>query len=685
MRRGQLLIPAALIIGATFSLPAAGQRESYSFVSYVGPDVALLSTASDEEAARINTPVLSGDRVVTGAGSRAEVVLASGNVVRVDVRTELRFDRMSRTYESDDDRDLLVLLKGAVAAEIRTPETGERAFRLDTDDATIVVEGRGHVRVDVGRRGTDVYVLSGEAEVVGRGGQALVRAGQYALVLGDSGIDVESVDGPRDRFARFVDERSDRRPQGGGATWVASDYEYESSLAGFDDNGSWVYASSSDSWCWRPTVAADWRPYTYGYWRWTPGGLTWVSYEPWGWLPYHYGSWWWENSYGWVWSPGAAYAPAWVYWSYSPSYVGWCPMGYYGHGQDRSRRRHGGHDGGDFRVPYHRGRVQVSQVDPRGWNYTSLPRIGGHLDPSRDILHGERVPFKPTDTAIISTSPLRIERGAGPAPAVVRDALRKVAQPAVFRGAVPVNEGLTAFLRRDPALTPAAERELRRVLVPARRDEALHPATLETLRPPGAAVSRGTGASASRGDDWRAPTSSNREPVLRGGTPPRREPLSDNGWRSPASPAPRDLSPRPTESAGPSDTGWRAPRATETLRAPQTPARRGVEGDWREAPSRAPVLRSGGAGAAPRREVAPRVSGPEAAPQRFERPAPRYEAPARVNAAPRYAPAPAPHVAAPAPAPRVAVPAPAPHAAAPPPARAPHAAAAPRSEAPKQH
>ena len=660
MRRGQHLTPAALIIGAVLSLPAAGQRESYSFVSYAGADVALLSSASDEETARINTPVLSGDRLVTGAGSRAEVVLASGNLVRFDLKTELRFDRMVRTYESDDDRDLLVLLRGAVAAEIRAPETGERAFRLDTDDATVVVEGRGHVRVDAGRRGTEVYVLSGEAEVIGRGGQAVLRAGQYAFIQGTNEIEVQNIEPPRDRFTRFVDERSDRRPQGGGATWVASDYEYESSLASFDDNGSWVYASSSDRWCWRPAVAADWRPYTYGTWRWTPCGLTWVSYEPWGWLPYHYGSWFWESAYGWLWRPGSAYAPAWVYWSYSPSYVGWCPIGYYGHADDRSTRNPRGGDGGAHRIPHFRGRVDLTRIDTRGWNYAPSTRLGGRLDPSRDILRGEHVPFRPGETGIISTSPLRIEKGSAPASVAVRDAVRKISQSPVSRNPLPVNEGLTAILRRDANLTPAAEQELRRSLVPLRARETLRPVSPDALLQP-----RGGEAAPARGDDWRMTTSRGRA-ISRVDVPSSRkpDPVRENGWRSPASTAPRDLSPRPTEVAGQNDTGWRAPRAADGLRARETPVKRSADGDWREVPSRAPVSRSEPSEVAPRRDVRSPVLGPEAAPHRTER------------MAPRSAPAPGPHAAAVAPAPREPEPAPAP---------APRAPAAPRNESPRPH
>jgi hypothetical protein len=91
--------------------------------------------------------------------------------------------------------------------------------------------------------------------------------------------------------------------------------------------GSWVTVSNRHAW--RPRVAADWSPYRHGRWAYTPSGLTWSSYEPWGWVPYHYGSWDYTPGWGWAWYPGQVYAPAWVYWYWGPSYVGWVPFGYY--------------------------------------------------------------------------------------------------------------------------------------------------------------------------------------------------------------------------------------------------------------------------------------------------------------------------------------------------------------------
>ena len=101
------------------------------------------------------------------------------------------------------------------------------------------------------------------------------------------------------------------------------------SIGGFYDElspyGEWVDCRYGE--CWAPRgVGAGWQPYTNGEWIYTRYGWTWVSDDPWGGNPYHYGTWAFVDRYGWVWVPGTVWAPAWVTWSYSDSYVGWAPM-----------------------------------------------------------------------------------------------------------------------------------------------------------------------------------------------------------------------------------------------------------------------------------------------------------------------------------------------------------------------
>jgi hypothetical protein len=617
-------IPVLLLAGALLAPgQARAQRESYTYLSFVGPEVSLVSPADEDSAARLNMPVLPGDVLVTGSGSRVEAVLSDGNVVRLDGRSELRFERLNRTYESDDDRTILVLARGSVAVEVREVAP-DRALRLDTDDATIVSPARSFFRGDAGRRGTEVYVLTGRVELNGRGGRVLVRAGEYAYVSADTDVEVEAAAVPRDRFTRFLEERYDRTDRRDVKRYVDSEYSYDFDAADFESNGTWVYVPSAGTTCWRPNVPPDWTPYSLGTWRRTPAGLTWVSYEPWGWLPYHYGMWAWDPDLGWYWIPGNLYAPAWVYWSYGDDWTGWCPVGWYGGGYYdtyyRSTRPTYGNERGGPWLPNLRGKVEVTQIDRRGWNFAPTSRIGSRLE-SRDVTRGDRIPFPRGTTVVVTSAPLRVERGAAPSVSVP-EAIRRTASEAAAR---PGSErGLTSILRRYRVLDPAGQEELRRVVRPS-REFGGRTTPADAPRPRESAGSwRDGGPRAARSD----------------GSPVReRTGRTDEGWRSSTSVLPVPVERRGGDSrerAG--DSGWRAPAPRVIDRSSERPVARGSE-----APARG--------GSAP--------SGREA-PARSE---PVHSSPAPVHSAPAYsAPAPAP----------VSAPAPAPAA---PPAQAPAAAA----------
>jgi hypothetical protein len=617
-------IPVLLLAGALLaSAPARAQREAYTYLSFVGPEVSLVSPADEDAAARINMPVLPGDVLVTGSGSRVEAVLSDGNVVRLDGRSELRFERLNRTYESDDDRTILVLARGSVAVEVRELAP-DRALRLDTDDATIVSPARSYFRVDAGRRGTEVYVLTGRVELNGRGGRVLVRAGEYAFVSGDTAVEVETAGVPRDRFTRFLEERYDRADRRDVKRYVGSEYSYDFDAADFESNGTWVYVPSAGTTCWRPNVPPDWTPYSLGTWRWTPAGLTWVSYEAWGWLPYHYGTWAWDPVIGWYWIPGNLYAPAWVYWSYGDDWSGWCPVGWYGGYYDSyyrsSRPTYGNERGGPW-LPNLRGKVEVTSIDRRGWNFAPTARLGSRLE-TRDVTRGDRVPFPRGATVFVTSAPLRVDRGTGPSVSVP-EAIRRTSSSdgAVRPGA---NPGLTSILRRDHVLDAAGQEELRRVARPSREFGGRATVADVPRSRESAGSWRQTGARAVRSD----------------GTPVReRNVRSDEGWRASTTVLPVPVERRGGETrerAG--DSGWRAPAPRVIDRSAERPVTQGSD-----APAR--------------HDSAP--SGREA-PARSE---PVHSAPAPVQSAPAYsAPAPAP-VSAPAPAP-AAAPAQAPAAAA---------------------
>lgn len=90
--------------------------------------------------------------------------------------------------------------------------------------------------------------------------------------------------------------------------------------------GHW-FTYGNDGWCWSPyETRFGWRPYSDGSWAYTDAGWTWMSNEPFGWATDHYGRWIFDDDYGWVWIPGAEWAPAWVAWRESSDWIGWAPL-----------------------------------------------------------------------------------------------------------------------------------------------------------------------------------------------------------------------------------------------------------------------------------------------------------------------------------------------------------------------
>ncbi len=488
-----------LALSAAFlALPAIAQREGYSYVSYTGPDVALISDSEDENSVRANMPVLPGDRLETGSASRVEVILADGNILRIDGRSSLRLDRIAATYETSDTRNLFILDRGAISIENRSTPPSGNVTRIDTENATVLLPVRGLFRIDTGRRGTEVYVQSGRAEVLSRSGKTTLYAGDYAYVDEHDDIDADRWGFPRDRFTRFIEERRQRVPERR-PEYVDADYGYDYYASDLDSYGNWVHVTGTGQYAWRPTVTADWSPYSQGYWRYTPGGLFWVSYEPWGWLPYHYGNWSFQAGFGWCWFPASYFSPAWVYWTYTPSWVGWCPIGYYNYRPHYySRYRAWGYEGRSGHYAHLWGRVDVTRIDRHGWNFSSVHRMGARLERA-DIVRGDRVDFKGERIGVVATAPLRIERvSRGTVAASVQDAIRRVPMegargpatvesrgghggPGGGRPSSAINENLTALLSKDADLSAPVQEELKRSVVRTGQDPFYKPLAPEGL------------------------------------------------------------------------------------------------------------------------------------------------------------------------------------------------------------
>jgi hypothetical protein len=302
----------------------------YGYFRVVEGSATVTPAGSDEsgDPAGVNQPILAGDHLaVSGGRSRVEIILADQNILRVDGRSELVFERLAASPDRDDRATVVRLLSGNVQLIVTQDSLGDELPRIETPNASIYTQDYGSYRITSDQGWTQIVVRRGSAQVVTDGASSRVRADEEA-VIDDQDPDRRPTvreAGAFDSLERWGRQLDDEYASADLGDYVDENLRYQAApLARY---GAWVTINGGHYW--RPQVDASWRPYWHGRWVYTPAGMTWISSEPWGWVPYHYGSWDYVPGYGWVWQPGYVWSPAWVYWYWGPSYVGWCPTGYY--------------------------------------------------------------------------------------------------------------------------------------------------------------------------------------------------------------------------------------------------------------------------------------------------------------------------------------------------------------------
>ncbi|MES1241708.1 MAG: DUF6600 domain-containing protein [Acidobacteriota bacterium] len=329
--RNLVRVGFALGLLALAAGPAAADRdESYGYFRAIDGSATLIQAGSGTRTpAEVNQPVMAGDRILVPGSSRVEVVLPDRNILRLDGGTEVTLEQLAASPDRDDPTTVLRLHDGNLLLTVIADSLGDQLPRVDTPNASVYPQAYGTYRITSSQdRWTEVTVRRGKAEVTTDRGSEIVRADETGIVDGGdryASVEVESA-ASYDNLERWADHLEDEaRYASTNDDYVDDDLRYQAApLARY---GAWISVGGRSYW--RPRVTVGWQPYSQGRWAYTPAGLTWVSYEPWGWVPYHYGSWDYLPSYGWVWQAGRTWAPAWVYWYWGPSYVGWCPTGYY--------------------------------------------------------------------------------------------------------------------------------------------------------------------------------------------------------------------------------------------------------------------------------------------------------------------------------------------------------------------
>ncbi|HZF11463.1 MAG TPA: FecR family protein [Thermoanaerobaculia bacterium] len=648
--------------------PAAGG--AYGYFRTIEGDATLIPAGDGERSAatpaEINRPVLPGDRIQVAERGRVEIVLPDRNLLRLDGGSEVVLDQLAGdTDGASGGSTRISLAEGNFQLVVVEDALGDALPRIDTPNASIYVQYPGTYRItSTADQGgwSSVVVRRGSVEVVTSRGSVRVRAGEESQIEG-------STEGDRDARATIAQASGYDALERWGR-------DLTTRLADGGDlsrYGSWLDVDGHRYW--RPTVSTDatgdsgWRPYTDGYWTSTPGGMSWVATEPWGWVPYHYGSWDFLPGYGWVWEPGTVFAASWVYWYWGPSYVGWCPIGFYTGWYGRRFHdptfRFGvyGWAGGDWNHFAH-------------WNFVGIGHFG-HRDlhrwvrPAGDLRGDMRMRELPR--GIVTTDTRGLTPGRWSHPDQVLEVLRHRGGPGNHGGKGDDLPDVTSFVARDPKLPPQV---LRTVLADGPQSGSnrghlagtpLRPGTLGT-RPQSPSNAGGIGGIGGIGGTrgrWteRTPpagTGAGDRPALqshawdRQPTAPRTVPRPNPGDRTVRPPAhtwdrPTPATPTAPREGRPADRKRDRPARVDpgTPAPPTTPARPAVPRDLPANPAppshERPEHRQ-------RQEPAPRPTPP---PPAAPRPQPTPRPQPIPQPIPRPQPAPPPH-ATPPPAPRPA-------------------------------
>lgn len=304
---------------------------TWSLAAAIGParvrlvdgETLFMSPDSDEWLpATVNTPLDEGDAIWCPDGSRTEIQLPDGSIVRLDGGSQLDM------IANEDGFTHLHLANGHLY--LRTIQTmKENALQIDADDTTVLPSSRTRLRIDMLPDGQeDVAVTKGSAYVEGNGNRTKVRAGEH-IVLEDGHNEIYPLN-PADSWEVWNVDRDRQQSRS-----ASGDSHLPEELRGYsaelDAHGSWVSVPEYGT-VWRPAgvVSDDWAPYREGRWIWRGDDYVWLSSEVWGWVPYHFGRWAVVSGFGWCWVPPARgdvyWGPGYVGWYRTGSHVGWTPL-----------------------------------------------------------------------------------------------------------------------------------------------------------------------------------------------------------------------------------------------------------------------------------------------------------------------------------------------------------------------
>ncbi len=324
--RGGLAVLAALALGivsfgsalrAQDAGQGSGQPARAVRLSFVDGQVTLAQGAQVlAEQAVANTPLFEGAQLTTAGTGKAEIQFEDGSVARLSPDSSLTL-KVLRGAGASADAELAVNGGLAYFEFQGGDQAGQMSIQFGGTAAT--TSGFTVLRVDLDNPPGQVAVFSGNAHLEGSNGALSVDLhGGESISL--NGADpshyvlAESIE--PDSWDSWNSDRDQALTAEAAAQTGASANQGVSENPAWNDldaNGNW-YNVPDQGYVWSPNEAAsaDFDPYGYGDWMWTPGyGYLWVSGYPWGYLPFQCGMWNFYDGFGWGWAPGSGGCMPW--------------------------------------------------------------------------------------------------------------------------------------------------------------------------------------------------------------------------------------------------------------------------------------------------------------------------------------------------------------------------------------
>jgi hypothetical protein len=296
-------------------------------LSYIQGPVSFSPAGSKNTwiTARINRPLVVGDRIWADAHARVELQFGAASLQLAD-KTSLRILNLNDHIAQFD------LAQGSLVLHVRSLKIGQ-IYEVDTPHLAFRITQTGDYRIDVDAKGTIVKVQNGKGIAYAKkAAYKISRAQSYRFAANNFKTPQFVVVRTQDSFDHWSFERERFAMQSRSLQYVST------TMIGYEDldtYGSWHYVDGY-GYAWTPHhVPSGWAPYRCGHWSWiNPWGWTWIDDEPWGFAPSHYGRWAYHHR-TWIWIPGprtvqTTYAPAVVaFVGSSHSHVGvtWVPLG----------------------------------------------------------------------------------------------------------------------------------------------------------------------------------------------------------------------------------------------------------------------------------------------------------------------------------------------------------------------